>query len=168
MPKYVTRCNIPIDCPVTEGGNGKKPCGAEIVISPGIVPPKLGEPPEPKTKKFVEAIIGHFQKRHPQHCQHALNQMEQFLAFQSVGFTQSEDPGVIEFMAGFGSYLCGISTLPVSDQMIVELVTRMGLTMEDPQRAKIIEAMTYVRNFQLRKLSPQSPAKSRELSPVTP
>jgi hypothetical protein len=35
------------------------------------------------------------------------------------------------------------------------------LTMEDPMRPKIIEAITYVRNFQLRKITPQTaPAPS--------
>lgn len=158
--KYTTYCNIPD----AEG----KPCGQSIVVTSGILAPGVGESPQDKTKQFVQTIVGHLMKKHPGHAQHAMNTMEQFLAFTSVGFTQSDDPGAMSFMAHFAEYLCRISTLPVSDDMIVELVTRMGLTMEDPQRQKIIEAITYVRNFQIRKLTPQSPAKSTELSPVAP
>jgi hypothetical protein len=157
--KFTTYCNIPD----AEG----HPCGAAIAVTTGILAPEIGASPQDKTKSFVQAIVGHMQKKHPGHCQHALNTMEQFLAFTSVGFTQTEDPGALSFMAHFAEYLCKISTLPVSDDMIVELVTRMGITMEDPQRQKLIEAITYVRNFQLRKITPQSPAKSPELQPTS-
>jgi hypothetical protein len=158
--KYTTYCNIP-----NESGH---PCGMAVAVTNGIVTPELGATPQDKTKAYVQAIVGHLMKKHPAHAQHALNTMEQFLAFTAVGFSQTEDPGAISFMAHFAEYLCRISTIPVTDQMIEELVARMGMTMEDPMRPKIIEAITYVRNFQLRKIPTQSPAQSRELSPVAP
>lgn len=158
--KYTTYCNIP----TAEG----QACGAAIAVTAGMLVPEVGAKPQDKTKQFIQAIMGHLMKRHSGAAGLALNTMEQFLAFTALGFTRSEDPGVSIFMAHFAEYLCRIATLPVSDDAIVELVARMGLTMEDPQRAKIIEAITYVRNFQLRKLTPQSPASTPELSPVAP
>lgn len=122
--KFTTYCNIPD----AEG----KPCGAAIVVTNGILAPEVGASPQDKTKQFVQTIVGHLMKKHPGHALHAMNTMEQFLAFTSVGFTHTDDPGALSFMAHFAEYLCKISTLPVSDDMIVELVTRMGLTMEDP------------------------------------
>lgn len=147
--KYTTRCNIPD----AEG----HPCGQEIVITPGLDVPEIGAVPAPKTKAFVQAIVGHMMKKHPPLAALAMNSMEQFLAFFVMGFTQCEDPGALTFMALFAEHLCKISTIPVTDQMIVELVTRMGLTMEDPQRQGMIGALTYVRNFQLRKIGSQGP-----------
>jgi hypothetical protein len=158
MPKYTTHCNVPIEDPDSPGG--RRPCGMEIVYTPGIKPPELGEVPEAKTKAFVQAIVGHLMKKHQPLAAVSMNMMEQFLAYSVVGLTQSDDPGVVQFMAAFADYLCKLSTLPVTNEMIVELVTRMGLTMEDPQRQKIIEAMQYVRNFQVRKIgqAPTVPA----------
>jgi hypothetical protein len=158
--KYTTYCNIPD----AEG----HPCGMAIVVTPGILVPEIGNPPQEKTKQYVQAIVGHLMRKHAAHGQHALNTMEQFLAYTVVGFSQTEDPGALAFMAHFAEYLCRISTIPVTDQMIEELVARMGMTMEDPMRPKIIEAITYVRNFQLRKLPTNSPSESPELSPVAP
>jgi hypothetical protein len=159
MPRYSTRCNVPIDDPENPGQ--KRPCGYEIVITPGLPTPQPGEGPAPKTKVFVQAIVAHLLKKHEVLGAVSMNLMEQFLAYFTVGLTQCEDPGVTSFMAIFAEHLCRISTLPVTDQMIEELVARMGLTMEDPMRPKIIGAITYVRNFQLRKMTPQSaPAPS--------
>jgi hypothetical protein len=159
MPRYSTRCNIPVDDPENPGQ--KRPCGKEIVITPGLQIPQAGESPAVKAKAFVQAIVGHFMKHHEPVAALSMNLMEQFLAYFVIGMTQCEDPGVLSFMAQFAEHLCKISTLPVSDQMIVELVAHMGLTMEDPMRSKIIEAITYVRNFQLRKITPQTaPAPS--------
>jgi hypothetical protein len=155
MPKYITRCNVPIEDPGSPGG--KRPCGAEIVITAGIKPPELGEAPETKTKAFVQAIVGHLMKKHPPLAAAAMNMMEQFLAFQVVGFTMSADPGCVQFMASFADALCRMSTLPVSDRAIEEVVAMMGFTMDDPQRSKVIQAMQYVRNFQLRKIAQQQP-----------
>jgi hypothetical protein len=143
--KYTTRCNIPD----AEG----HPCGQEIVITPGLDVPEIGAVPAPKTKVFVQAIVSHMMKKHPPLAALAMNSMEQFLAYFTIGFTQSQDPGVLTFMALFAEHLAKLSTIPVTDQMIVELVTRMGLAMEDPQRQKIIEAMGYVRDFQLRRVT---------------
>jgi hypothetical protein len=144
--KYSTRCHI-------SDAEGNV-CGQEIVLTAGIKVPEIGQEPEVKTKAFVQAIVGHLMKKHPGHAAFAMATMEQFLAYSVVGMTQSEDPGCMLFMARFAEYACKISALPVSDNMIVGLVTRMELTTEDPQRAKIIQAMQYIRDFQVRRLAP--------------
>lgn len=150
--KYITRCNIHD----VEG----HPCGQHIATTSGINVPTVGESPAEKTKLYVQAVVQHLMTKHQPHCGLALNTMEQFLAYSVLGFTLSEDPGVSIFMAGFAEYLCRIATMPVSDEMIVELVTHMGCTMEDPQRAQMIQALTYLRNFQIRKLTAAIPSNS--------
>jgi hypothetical protein len=164
MPnKYTTRCNIPI---LDEDGKPTRICGMEIVVTPGIKVPELGREPDPKTKAFVQAIVGHMMKKHPAVAAASMNMMEQFLSYSVVGLTQCEDPGAVQFMASFAAYLCQLSTLPVTDEMIEELIKRMPT--EEPSWDDIRKALTYVRNFQLRKISFQSPANSPELSPVAP
>ena len=147
-PRYVTYCNIPDE-------NTKDPCGAQIVVTSGIEVPEIGLPPASNTKKYVEAIVGHMMKKHAGACQFALNSMEQFLAFVSLGFVRSEDPACAMFQHQFAQHLAQMSALPITDNAIYELVTQMGFTMEDPQREKVIGALRYVRDFQLRKMIPQ-------------
>lgn len=144
--EFKTYCNIPDSAGV--------PCGEFIAKTSGLPAPEVGQEPATITKKFVQAIIAHLMHKHPSHAAFAMNTMEQYLAFAAVGLTRSEDPGVTIFMAQFADYLCKLALLPVTDEMIVDLVARMGLTMEDPQREKIIKAMTYVRNFQAHKIGP--------------
>lgn len=144
MPKYSTRCNIAD----AEGHI----CGQEIVITAGIKAPEPGEPSDPKTKGFVQAIVAHLMKKHPAMAAANMNLMEQFLAYSVIGLTSAEDPNVLGFMARFAEFLCRMSAMPVSDDMILQLVAHMGMTMDDPQREKVIGAMTYLRNFQIRKI----------------
>ena len=171
MPKYTTRCNIPI---LDENGKPSRVCGMEIVVSGGIKVPELGAVPDPKTKAFVQAIVGHLMKKHPPVAAASMNMMEQFLAYSVVGLTQSDDPGAVQFMASFAGYLCQLSTMPVTDEMLQDLVKRIvsrpgvTLAMDSAALVEFHKALTYVRNFQLRKISTQSPAKSPELPPVTP
>lgn len=162
MPKYTTRCNIPI---LDENGKPTRVCGQEIVVSGGIKVPELGAVPDPKTKAFVQAIVGHLMKKHPPIAAASMNMMEQFLAYSVVGLTQSEDPGAVQFMASFAAHLCQLSTMPVTDEMIEGLIMQFP---NHPTPETLRHALTYVRNFQLRKIPPQSPAKSSELPPVTP
>jgi hypothetical protein len=171
MPKYTTRCNIPI---LDEDGKPIRLCGMEIVVTPGIKVPELGGEPDPKTKAFVQAIVGHMMKKHPAVAAASMNMMEQFLSYSVVGLTQCEDPGAVQFMASFAAYLCQLSTLPVTDEMIEELVKRILSRpevmepMSDTSIAELRKALTYIRNFQIRKISLQSPANSPEPSPVAP
>ena len=154
--RYITRCNIPDE-------NGHT-CDKEIAITAGIVAPKIGEAPEGKAKKYVQAIVAHLMKDHPGHCQLAMNSMEHFLAFNVSGFCRTDDPGVVEFMQHFAEHLRTMAVLPVTDKMILELVTRMGYTMEDPRRKQVLTALMYVRNFQLGKVSADATAEDLQLT----
>ena len=145
--KYRTYCNIPVD---------GHPCGQEIVIAPAMNVPTLGMESDDKAKALVRAVVAHLVKKHPPLGAATMALWEQYLGYIALGFTQSEDANIAEYMAKYAAHLCQIATVPVTDNMIVEMVTRMGYTMEGPQREKIIAGIKYVRDFSTRKITPQS------------
>lgn len=186
--KYNTRCNI--------SNAESQVCGANIATTSGIAVPEVGAPRQNVTAKYVQAIIGHLQKHHPERAVFALNTMEQYLAFITLGLIQTDDPGVMQFMAQFSEFLCTLSALPVTNDMLEavvskamvfnerameELSAKLGLTEDDPfrsaliesakaQRAEVIKLLRYVLNLQARKIGhgpAPIPANSPEESPVS-
>jgi len=158
--KYVTHCRLP-------NGEGNL-CGAEIVVTSGIASLEVGMAPDAKTKAFITAIVGHLMKKHQNIAAAAMNTMEQYLGFSVLGFTDCNDPGAIAFMQKFADHLTRQVAMPMTDEMLVELMVRAGMTAEEQQ--KITPLLQYVRNFQIRKLShgpAQVPAESPDVSPVS-
>lgn len=149
--KYTTRCNIPD--PQTH-----EPCGVDIVITSGIPPQRLGDDSEKKARAYVSAIMQHMKAEHPKLLAGVVGASVQYLGYMLTGYCRTEDPGVLQFMAMFGGHLADVSALRMSDDALAELTARMGLTMEDPQRQKVISMLAYVRDFTSRK-APRLPAE---------
>lgn len=147
MPgKYQTVCKIPLE-------DGAR-CGHVIVTAPEMKVPEIGSPTDEKVKTFVQAIVAHMMKKHPQFAGTLMNVWEQFLGFSALGFTDSEDPNVPLFMAQYSAYLASISIVTVSDEALETLVGRMDFTMDDPRRAQVVQGMKYLRDFMSRKVVP--------------
>ena len=153
--KYVTHCRLP--------NADNQPCGAEIVVTSGIAPLEVGAPPDAKMKAFVTAIVGHLMKKHPSIAGAAMNTMEQYLGFSVLGFTDCSDPGAIAFMNKMADHLTRQVAMPMTDQMLVDLMARAQFTAEEQKKFRPL--LQYVRDFQLRKMT-TAPASIPESSPA--
>ena len=146
--RYRVLCRLP-------GPNGK-PCGKEICTAPQMTVPEMGEIPDKNAQALVQAIMGHMQKKHEMHLAGMMGAWQQFLGFNSLGYIMSEDPKVMEFMAVFGSQLRRMVCPPVSDSDIEAIVAGIGFTMEDPLRAKTLQALKNFRDLFTKPIQAQS------------
>jgi hypothetical protein len=91
-------------------------------------------------------------RKHPSVAAGVMGTWQQFLGWNTIALTRSEDPAHIRFVAKFAADLCKMACIPVPEAAIVETVAQLGFTSEDPMRAKVVDAMKRLRDIVSRQI----------------
>jgi hypothetical protein len=145
--RYRVFCNLP--------GPDGQPCGKEIASAPGMNVPAPGMSPDKNADALVQAVFKHLQKKHEGHASMLFGTWQQFFGYHCLGFLRlpTEDPKIMEFMAGFASQLRRLVCPPVSDSDIEQILGGIGFSMDDPLRAKTMQAFKNLRDLYTKPLS---------------
>jgi len=138
MPeKFVTKCRL-------KKSDGI-PCGHTIVDF-ALTNQQLAER-DSRTQTFIAALIKHLTKKHPQAWDTIQRESQFFTGFLLFGLFETEDPSVRETVVSFGAHLRNITRMPpITDQRLEEATAQLGFTMDDPQRAAVLQILQALRN----------------------
>lgn len=155
--KYTTKCKIPIDAKGT-------PCGFPIIDHPLNV--AIVGQPDARIQNFIGALMKHVQKKHPEVFQLAQATGQHFFGYLVMSAFDSPDPALQQSRQLFENAMRRMITpRPVADADIEEAAARIGLTMDDPTRAKVIYAMQHLRDYYEGKIFNQVEAEKPLIQP---
>lgn len=144
--KYEYVCQIPLPDGTI--------CGKMVCAAPAMVIPKPNGEPDRNARGVVEAISNHLMKKHSIGF---FGDWQQFLGYMCLGTVHSEDTAVLAFQAQFAARLCQVSCIRVTDDQIIGEVAKLGVTMDDPLRPKLIESMKRLRDVVSRRIVLEAP-----------
>jgi hypothetical protein len=148
---YPTKCRLPL--------KDGTPCKFTLTDAPMNIP-VIGEQPDSRILRYMEALMKHVAKKHPEAFTLANLHGQMFFGYLTTGNFEVIDPAMIDMRKKFEDTLRRYATpAAVTDQEIESALAAMQFTMEDPQRDKVKFAMQHLRDYYEGKvqLQPQSP-----------
>lgn len=134
------------------------PCGKIFMHDP-LAPQIIGEAVDTRSQRFVQGLMKHLEKKHPEEFAQIQNTWIRFMGFLVMGSFESADSGFRGSVDSFAAYLCQVCCQPVSEADIVGVLAALGLTMDDPMRQKLIGAFKHMRDFITRRIQVPEEAK---------
>jgi hypothetical protein len=154
---YTTKCKLQ-----KNGG----PCGFPIIDHPMNV--EIVGQPDARVQRFIGVLMSHLQKSHKEAWITMQATSQQFFGWLALTAFDSPDPniqGAQKFVANsLRRMLCGPM---VTDGEIESFVGALPLTMEDPNRQHVLNAIRHMRDYYEGNLS-QQPAEQKTSSLITP
>ena len=147
---YPTKCKLPL--------KDGTPCKFILTDAPMSVP-VIGEQPDARVLRYMEALMKHVAKKHPEAFTLANMHGQMFFGYLTTGNFEVYDPAMIDMRRKFEDQLRRYATAhAVTDDEIESALAAMQFTMEDPQRDKVKFAMQHLRDHYEGKaqLPPQS------------
>ena len=155
---YQTKCRMP-------KGDGT-PCGYVVTDSPLNV--AIVGQPDARVQRFIEALMKHVAKKHPQAFALAQMRGNFFFGYLITGIFESPDPAIAQMRKHFEEQLRrDIIPHAVTDDEIEGALGAIGLTMQNPDREKIKGALQHLRDYYEGKIPQQTLDSARSLV-VTP
>lgn len=148
---YPTKCRLPL--------NDGTPCKFTLIDAPMSIP-VIGEQPGSRILRYMEALMKHCSKKHPEAFTLANVHGQMFFGYLTTGNFTVIDPAIIEMRKQFENQLRRYATpAAVTDDEIESALGAMQFTMEDPQRDKVKFAMQGLRDYYEGRapVPPQSP-----------
>jgi|SRR5208282_2603862 len=155
---YITKCRMK-----KQDGT---PCGFQLTDAPLNV--AIVGQPDARVQRFMEELMKHSAKKHPEAFQLAQMLMQFFFGFLIMDQFESPDPALKQTMARFIEQLRRrVTPHTVTDAEIEGALAAMQLTMEDPHREPFRKALTHLRDYYEGKIPPQAieDAQSRLVKP---
>lgn len=155
---YPTKCRMP-----KEDGT---PCGFTVTDAPLNV--AIVGQPDARVQRFIETLMKHVSKKHEYAFKLAMDHGQFLFAYLIIGVFESPDPAIAEMKKKFEAQLLrNIVPHAVTDDEIEGALGAIGLTMDNPDREKIKNAMQHLRDYYEGKIPQQSLDSARSLV-VTP
>lgn len=123
--KYLTTCQAK-----TKDG---QPCGQRFQDHPLNIP-IIGEPPDARTQRFVEALGRHIYAKHPDHGAVVQNLGMQFTGYLITKTYETEDPGLLSIQNALRYHIHHMTRrIWITDEQLQDTVARLdeeGFTAE--------------------------------------
>ena len=114
--EYLTKCRVPN-------------CGKEFASDPFDVP-IVGAPQE-RIVKFVTALMGHVQKKHPEQMEQISGAIQQYMGYMIVAVFEVADPKLLEMQEAIRHALHKFTQrVVITDEQIAARVRSLGLPPE--------------------------------------
>jgi hypothetical protein len=106
-------------------------CSQQFKADPLDVP-LIGEPPNAKTLRFVEALGKHIQKKHPQAGVFITSIGMQFQGYIITKCYETQDPGLLQIQEALRAHVFATTRKNfITDDVIRDRVAALGFTTED-------------------------------------
>jgi hypothetical protein len=143
-------------------------CGQQFKANPLDVP-IIGEQPNAKTLRFVEALGKHIQKHHPQAGMFITSIGMQFQGYVITKCYETQDPGLLEIQEQLRAHVYRMTRKNyITDAVILDIVARLGFDEEDGR--PIVAAFRDMRDAltETGKYKAQPPAETAQKPEIEP
>lgn len=142
------------------------PCGFTVTDHPMNV--EIIGQPDARAQRFIEALMKHTAKKHPEAFQLAQMHGQFFFAYLTLGLFECPDPALMNTRAKFEQQLRRyVTPHAVTDDEIESALGALKFTMEDPKRDAVKFALRHLRNYYEGTPS-NPPSKSSDSLLITP